>query len=59
MWKINPPAAGDVHPNTVRRFDFVAGALPLHAEKAALEEVATFPQQQVTGVTVSPEGQYS
>ena len=34
----------------------VAGALPLHAEKALLEEFATFPQQQVTGVTVSPEG---
>ena len=34
----------------------VAIALPLQAQKSALEEVATFPKQQVTGVTVSPQG---
>ena len=34
----------------------MTGLLPLRAQKSALEEVATFPQQQVTGVTVSPEG---
>ena len=34
----------------------VAVALPLRAQKSALEEVATFPKQQVTGVTVSPQG---
>jgi sugar lactone lactonase YvrE len=34
----------------------VAIALPLRAQKSALEEVATFPRQQVTGVTVSPQG---
>jgi sugar lactone lactonase YvrE len=33
-----------------------AVALPLQAQKSALEEVATFPKQQVTGVTVSPQG---
>ena len=37
-----------------------AGAIlvsaPLHAEKAVLEEVATFPSQQVTGITVSAKG---
>ncbi|MDB6138743.1 MAG: hypothetical protein JWO94_1815 [Verrucomicrobiaceae bacterium] len=31
-------------------------ALPAKAEKAALEEVASFPKQQVTGVTVSKAG---
>src|SRR5437868_208283 len=30
--------------------------LPLRAEKPALEEVASFPKQQVTGVTVSAQG---
>jgi sugar lactone lactonase YvrE len=34
----------------------MAVALPLQAQKSALEEVATFPKQQVTGVTVSPQG---
>ena len=34
----------------------IAVTLPLRAQKSALEEVATFPQQQVTGVTVSSEG---
>jgi sugar lactone lactonase YvrE len=34
----------------------VAATLTLAAEKVALEEFATFPKQQVTGVTVSPEG---
>ena len=34
----------------------VAVTLPLRAQKSALEEVATFPKQQVTGVTVSPQG---
>jgi sugar lactone lactonase YvrE len=34
----------------------VVVALPLRAQKSALEEVATFPKQQVTGVTVSPQG---
>jgi hypothetical protein len=33
-----------------------AVALPLRAQKSALEEVATFPKQQVTGVTVSLQG---
>jgi sugar lactone lactonase YvrE len=31
-------------------------ALPLRAETSRLEEFARFPDQQVTGVTVSPEG---
>jgi sugar lactone lactonase YvrE len=34
----------------------MAVALPLQAQKSALEEVATFSKQQVTGVTVSPQG---
>ena len=34
----------------------VVVALPLQAETSRLEEFATFPDQQVTGVTVSPEG---
>ena len=33
-----------------------AVTLPLRAQKSSLEEVATFPKQQVTGVTVSPQG---
>ena len=56
-WKIKPPAAATFTLILFAALILVAGALPLHAEKAALEEVATFPQQQVTGVTVSPEGQ--
>jgi sugar lactone lactonase YvrE len=34
----------------------MAAALPLRAEKVELEEVASFPNQQVTGVTVSKQG---
>jgi sugar lactone lactonase YvrE len=36
----------------------IAFALPqaMHAEKATLEEVASFPTQQVTGITVSAKG---
>ena len=30
--------------------------LPLRAQKSGFEEFASFPNQQVTGVTVSPEG---
>ena len=37
-------------------FVLVAVAPPLRAQKSVLEEFATFPKQQVTGVTVSPEG---
>ena len=37
-------------------FVLAAVALPLQAQKSVLEEFATFPKQQVTGVTVSPEG---
>jgi hypothetical protein len=33
--------------------------LPLRAQKSGLEEFTTFLNQQVTGVTVSPEGGYS
>jgi sugar lactone lactonase YvrE len=33
-----------------------AVTLPLRAQKPSLEEVATFPKQQVTGVTVSAKG---
>lgn len=35
---------------------FAATAFPLRAEKVELEEVASFPSQQVTGVTVSAKG---
>lgn len=34
----------------------LSAVFPLHAEKIALEEVAAFPTQQVTGVTVSMKG---
>ncbi len=37
-------------------FALMAAMLPLRADKIELEEVATFPKQQVTGVTVSPKG---